>query len=128
MDKEPTLLNQAADILHNIILKLRTGNKIKEEDLDPLSSLTSQLEDELLKVHLNSIIKNLKNNNFDERSILGKSIRLNREELELVVESMNELLKYEPFKEMDSKNIVILWRDTLNSLIKELSTSTEMAE
>ncbi len=120
MDKELALLNQIADMLCSLILKLRMDNKIREEDLEPLSSLTSQLGDELLKIHLNSIIKELKDKNFDERSILGKSIRLDREELGLVAESINELTKNEPFKEMDSKNIMILWRDTLNSLVKEL--------
>ncbi len=122
MDDEPVLLNKIADMLHSIILKLRVGNKIKEEDLASLSSLTSQLEDELLKVHLDSVIKSFKNNNFDERSILGKSIRLNREELKLISESINEFMKDEPFKGMDSKNVMILWKETLNFLVKELPT------
>ncbi len=120
MNEESALLNQIASTLYSLILKIRMGNKIEEEDLDSLSSLIPQLEDELLKLHLNSIIKELRNNSFDERSILGKSIRLNKEELGLVVESISELTEEEPFKEMDSKNIMILWRETLNSLIKEL--------
>ncbi len=125
MDEDSARLGYMADLLHNTIIKIRTGNKVEEKDLNSLLSLTSQLNDELLKYHLSAIIKSIRNGSFDERSMLGKSIRLDRDELKLILDSIDEFVKNEPFKELSSKNIMLIWRDILVSLIEELPVEAE---
>ncbi len=128
MDENSAHLSYIADLLHNAIIKIRIDNKIEERDLSSLISSVSQLNDELLKSHLSAIIRSIRNGSFDERSILGKSIRLSRKELKLISDSINEFVENEPFKEMSSKSIMLLWRDILISLIKELPVETEQGD
>ena len=114
------LMEEISTLLADLLLKVRDGEGLDEGLLGDLESRLDEVDDPALREHLESVIKGLRERSYEERSILGKSIRLGREELETVLESIDGFLEEEPFSEMDSGKIMILWRDVLKELADKL--------
>ncbi len=126
MDEGKVGLEDIAGLLTELIVELRESGKVSEDRIKSLESLIPSLGNETLEEHLEAVVRCLKSGGFEERSILGKSIRLSREELELVMASIDGFVGNEPFREMDSKCIMDLWKLVLSSLIKKISESEEL--
>jgi len=74
---------------------------------------------------ISAIFKGLKEGQIDDRSLLGKSLKLGPNELKLVVRSLDEFISTEPFKDMETLDLMKLWKDILEELLKHIEEGEE---
>ncbi len=125
---ESTAEEELAELLSKAVLEYRKRGSVDEELLKSISDAISRYErDSILREHLRLVIKSLKEGNFEERSLLGKSIRMDRDELLMIVQSIDRFLEEEPFKEMETRDILRLWRESLEWVLRGLETDEEVS-
>ncbi len=111
------------ELLSKAVLEYRKKGSVEDDLLKRISSaLSSYDEGSVLREHLQVVVKSLREGNFEERSLLGKSIRMDKDELLMIVQSIDRFLEEEPFKEMETKDILQLWRESLERVLEGLNT------
>ncbi len=119
---------ELAELLSKAVLEYRRRGSVDEDLLKSFSEAISSYEkNRILREHLQLVIKSLREGNFEERSLLGKSIRMEGDELLLIVQSIDRFLREEPFKEMETRDILRLWKESLEGVLRELETDEEVS-
>ncbi|GEM_PF-3086453 len=120
---DSSVLDGLPELLSKALLEYRKKGSVEDDLLKRISSaLSSYDEGSALREHLQVVVKSLREGNFEERSLLGKSIRMDKDELLMIVHSIDRFLGEEPFKEMETKDILQLWRESLERVLEELDT------
>ncbi len=114
-------IEELPELLSEAILEYRREGSVREDLLKRIYGiLSNHNEGSVLREHLQLVMKSLKEGNFEERSLLGKSIRMDENELIMIIQSIDRFLEEEPFKEMETRDILQLWRESLERVVKGL--------
>ena len=82
---------ELAELLSKAVLEYRRRGSVDEDLLKSFSEAISSYEkNRILREHLQLVIKSLREGNFEERSLLGKSIRMEGDELLLILPGSDE--------------------------------------
>lgn len=119
---EDSRIEDISELLSKAIVEYRRKGRVDEDLLKKVEELISEQEKPLLVEHLRNIVRSFREGSFEERSLLGKSLRLDRKELEGIIGSIEKFMSEEPFKDMDSKELLFLWE---RSLIKMMGSFGE---
>ncbi len=120
---DSSVVDGLSELLSKALLEYRKKGSVEDDLLKRISNaLSSYDEGSTLREHLQVVVKSLREGNFEERSLLGKSIRMDKDELLMIVHSIDRFLGEEPFKEMETKDILQLWRESLERVLERLDT------
>ncbi len=118
---DSSVAEELPELLSRAVLEYRKKGSVEDDLLKKISNaLSGYDEGSVLREHLQVVVKSLREGNFEERSLLGKSIRMDRDELLMIIQSIDRFLEDEPFKEMETKDILQLWRELLERVLEEL--------
>ncbi len=121
-----TAAGELAELLSRAVLEYRKRGSVDEDLLKRISEAISGHErDSILREHLQLVIKSLREGDFEERSLLGKSVRMDRDELLMIIRSIDRFLGEEPFKEMETRDILQLWKESLEKVLMGLEEIDE---
>ncbi len=122
--------DEIAELLSEMVLQFRKKGSVDEKLLERLSGMISdsnQWMNQLLAEHLRGIVRAMRDGSFEERSLLGKSVRMDEQELRMIAESIDRFLEEDPFREMETKEVLLLWRKSLELILKGLSEDEEIS-
>ncbi|MDK2372216.1 MAG: hypothetical protein QI197_02425 [Candidatus Korarchaeota archaeon] len=120
---DSSVVEELPELLSKALLEYRKKGSVEDDLLNRISSaLSSYDEGSVIREHLQVVVKSLREGNFEERSLLGKSIRMDKDELLMIIQSIDRFLEEEPFKEMETKDVLQLWRESLKSVLEGLDT------
>ncbi len=125
--KEYSSTEEIVRLVTDSIIQVREKGSLAEETRNQLETLLGKLKDTPLQEMVSAIFKGLKEGQIDDRSLLGKSLKLGPKELKLVVRSLDEFISTEPFKDMETLNLMKLWKDILEELLKHIEEDEEAA-
>ncbi|MCD6244313.1 MAG: hypothetical protein DRN78_06335 [Thermoproteota archaeon] len=123
--KEYSSVEEIVRLVADSIIQVREKGSLAEETRDQLETLLGKLEGTPLQEMISAIFKGLKEGQIDDRSLLGKSLKLGPNELKLVVRSLDEFISTEPFKDMETLDLMKLWKDILKELLKHIEEGEE---
>ena len=123
--KEYSSVEEIVRLVADSIIQVREKGSLAEETRDQLETLLGKLEGTPLQEMISAIFKGLKEGQIDDRSLLGKSLKLGPNELKLVVRSLDEFISTEPFKDMETLDLMKLWKDVLKELLKHIEEGEE---
>jgi len=123
--KEYSSAEEIVRLVADSIIQVREKGSLAEETRDQLETLLGKLEGTPLQEMISAIFKGLKEGQIDDRSLLGKSLKLGPNELKLVVRSLDEFISTEPFKDMETLDLMKLWKDILKELLKHIEEGEE---
>ncbi len=109
-------MSQLQDILVNVLIGLRQG----ENPQNVVESLKEvETEDPVERSILVSVIKQL-SGTIDDRSILGKLLKLDQEGLLMLKKSSKDFLSFDPIKDVERVKIFAFWSKVIEKLIERL--------
>lgn len=112
-------------LLTDSIVQVRRKGSLAEDTRKQLEILLEKLKGTPLQETISVIFKGLKDGQIDDRSLLGKSLKLGPNELKLVVRSLDEFVNTEPFKDMETSDLMELWKGILGELLKYIEEDEE---